>query len=84
LKEVYRVLKNDGECYISVWNRNPVKSLFIGEERYISWRQKDNVHKRYYYFHGYFGFKKLLRKNKFKIIKSGRIFDKNIKFLIQK
>jgi len=83
LKEIYRVLKKKGQCYITVWNKYP-KFSFRKKETYFTWKQKDKVYHRYYYLYNHFEFKKLLLKNNFKIIKSGRIFDKNIKFLIQK
>ena len=83
LKEIYRILKEKGQCYITVWNKYP-KFLFKSKEISIPWKQKDKVYHRYYYFYNYFEFKKLLKKNNFKIIKAGKIFDKNIKFLIQK
>src|SRR3989344_4795681 len=93
LKEIYRILKKDGQGFISVWNKYtkfrfkkkaPLFLLFKPKETYIAWKQKDKIYRRYYYLYDYFEFKKLLRQNKFKIIKSGNFFDKNIKFLIQK
>jgi ubiquinone/menaquinone biosynthesis C-methylase UbiE len=85
LKEIFRVLKKDGQCLISVWNKYGLISLFFKErEKYIPWKTKDKIYSRYYFFYNHFQFKKLLLKNNFKIIKSGKILDKNIKFLIQK
>ena len=83
LKEIYNILKKDGQCVISVWNRYP-KFIFRRKEIYIPWRRKNKVYHRYYYLYNYFELKKLLLKNNFKIVKSGKIFDKNITFLIQK
>src|SRR3989344_6013681 len=83
LKEIHRILKEEGQCFISVWNKYP-KFLFKSKELYVSWNKKDKFFQRYYYFYNYFEFKKILLKNNFKIIKSGKIFDKNIKFIIQK
>ena len=83
LKEIYRILKKEGKCFIAVWNKY-TKFLFNPKESYIPWKQKNKVFQRYYYLYSYFEFKKLLLKNNFKIIKSGKIFDKNIKFVIQK
>lgn len=83
LKEIYRILKKDGQCLISVWNKYP-RFIFRKKETFISWKKKDKIYQRYYYLYNYFEFKKLLLKNNFKIIKSGKIFDKNITFLIQK
>ncbi len=83
LKEIHRMLKKEGQCFISVWNKYP-KFIFRKKETYISWKRKDRIYNRYYYLYNYFEFKKLLLKNNFRIIKSGKIFDKNITFLIQK
>src|SRR3989344_8242753 len=80
LNEIYRILKKDGQCFISVWNKY-LKFIFKSKETYIPWKQKDKVFQRYYYLYSYFEFKRLLLKNKFKIIKSGNFFDKNITFL---
>lgn len=83
LKEIYRILKKDGQCLISVWNKYP-RFIFRKKETYISWKKKDKIYHRYYYLYNFLEFKKLLLKNNFNIIKSGKIFDKNITFLIQK
>ena len=83
LKEIYRVLKKDGQCFMAVWNKYP-RFIFRKKETYISWKKKDKLYLRYYYLYDHFELKRLLLKNNFKIIKSGKFFDKNIKFLIQK
>tara|TARA_Y100000034_G_C6861839_1_gene392357 strand:+ start:931 stop:1530 length:600 start_codon:yes stop_codon:yes gene_type:complete len=83
LKETYRILKKDGQCLITVWNKYP-QFLFRKKETYFTWKQKDKIYRRYYYLYNYYELKRLLLNNNFKIIKSGKIFDKNIKFLIQK
>jgi len=83
LKEIYKILKKNGQCLISVWNKYP-KFILRKKETYISWKQKDKIYQRYYYLYSFFELKKLLMKNNFKIIKSRKIFDKNITFLIQK
>ena len=83
LKEIHRILKKNGQCYITVWNKYP-NFLFRKKETYFTWKQKDKVYRRYYHLYNFFEFKRLLLKNNFKIIKKGKIFDKNIKFLIQK
>src|SRR3989344_1575796 len=83
LKEIYRILKKEGQCLISVLNKY-LRFIFKKKETYLSWKRKDKVYQRYYYLYNYFEFKKLLLMNNFKIIKSGKIFAKNITFLIQK
>jgi len=85
LKEIHRVLKKDGKCLISVWNRYGILSFFLTKkEQRIPWRKKDKTYYRNYYFYNYLEFRNLLKKNKFKIIRNGEFFNKNIKFLIQK
>ena len=84
LKELYRILKKEGQCLISVWNKYGLLSLFKKVEGDVPWHKKNKTYYRYYYFYNYFEFRKLLLRNNFRIIKSGKIFDKNIKFLIQK
>ena len=85
LKEIYRILKEGGQCLVSVWNKYGLLSFFIKERgKYIPWHKSDKIYNRYYYFYNYFGFRKLLLKNNFKIIKSGKILSRNITFLIQK
>jgi len=83
LKEIYRVLKKNGQCFISVWNKYP-KFIFHKKETYIEWKQKDKIYQRYYYLYNSFELKKLLIRDNFKILKSGKFFDKNLTFLIQK
>lgn len=83
LKEIHRILKTNGQCLISVWNKYP-KFILRKKETYISWKQKDKIYQRYYYLYSFFELKRLLLKNNFKMIKSGKIFDKNITFLMQK
>lgn len=83
LKKIYGIIKKNGQCFISVWNKHP-RFFFRKKETYISWKKKNKTYQRYYYLYNYFEFKKLLLENKFKIVKSGKIFDKNITFLIQK
>lgn len=83
VKEISRVLKKDGEAFITDWSKLQSRFLFKKKETFIPWKQKDQTLQRYYNFIGYFELKKILKKNNFKILKS-KFFGKNIKFLIQK
>lgn len=83
IKEISRVLKNNGEAYITIWNKLQLRFLFKRKEAFIPWKQKDQTLYRYYNFIGYSKLKSLLKKNNFKILKSN-FFGKNIKFLFQK
>ena len=83
VKEIHRVLKNNGEVYITDWNKLQARFLFRRKEVYIPWKQKKQTLYRYYNFIGYFKLKKILKKNNFKISKSN-FFGKNIVFLVKK
>jgi len=83
IKEIHRVLKNNGEAYITVWNKLQPKFLFRKERTLIPWNQKSQTLMRYYHFIGYFKLKNLLKKYNFTILKSS-IFGKNITFHVKK
>jgi len=81
LKEIKRVLKNNGKLYLTVWNKWQGKFLFSKKEKSMSWKIKDKVFERYYYFFNFFEIKKLLKKSGFKIEKSFGILEKNIEII---
>ena len=83
IKEVYRVLKKNGEAYITVWNKLQLRFLFKRNRTLIPWKQKNLTLQRYYHFISYFKLKKLLKNNNFKIISSS-FLGKNIVFHIKK
>ncbi len=91
LDEINRVLKKDGECVISVWNKYSFKHpgfWFSPKETFVVWKRKENgtlkPYNRYYYLFSYSEFKKLILKSGFRIKKSSGRFDENITFLIKK
>tara|TARA_Y100000034_G_C6852197_1_gene386716 strand:+ start:324 stop:899 length:576 start_codon:yes stop_codon:yes gene_type:complete len=77
VKEINRVLKANGEAFITIWNK-PFK-----KESFIPWKQKNKILNRYYNFIGYFKLRRLLLKNNLKILTSS-FFGKNIIFLVKK
>ena len=81
IKEISRILKKNGEAYITVWNKLQPKFLFRKKRTLIPWKQKSQTLMRYYHFIGYLELKSLLRKNNFTILKSG--FGKNITFHVR-
>ena len=81
IKEISRILKKNGEVYITVWNKLQPKFLFRKKRTLIPWKQKSQTLMRYYHFIGYLELKSLLRKNNFTILKSG--FGKNITFHVR-
>ncbi|MEM3408446.1 MAG: class I SAM-dependent methyltransferase [Candidatus Micrarchaeia archaeon] len=91
IKEMKRVLKENGEMIISVWNKYSFKRIgfwFSGKETLIPWKKKEKgiekEYNRYYYLFSYGELKKLIQMNGFKIKKSSGRFDENITFLIKK
>lgn len=74
LDEIKRVLKDKGKLYISVWRKTD-------PERKVTWKIKDKVYERYYYFFEAEEFKDLLEKNDFKIRKI--IIGRNIEVIAE-
>ena len=67
-KELKRVLKPDGEAFITVWNRWQPRFWFKGKEIEVPWKLKDATLYRYYYLFSYIELKKELQKAGFQII----------------
>ncbi|MEM4134265.1 MAG: class I SAM-dependent methyltransferase [Candidatus Micrarchaeia archaeon] len=91
IKEMKRVLKENGEMIISVWNKYSFKRIgfwFSGKETLVPWKKKEKgiekEYNRYYYLFSYGELKKLIQTNGFKIKKSSGRFDENITFLVKK
>ena len=91
LNEIKRVLKKDGECIISVWNKYSFKRpgfWFSPKETFVAWKRRENgalkPYNRYYYLFSYSEFKKLVLKSGFQIKKSSGRFEENVTFLIKK
>ena len=62
LGEMKRVLKPDGQIFVSVWRKN-------SEDAYISWTTKGKKYKRYYHFFGEDELKNLFIESGFRKIK---------------
>ncbi len=93
LKELKRVLKPDGEAFITVWNRWQPRFWLRGKEVAIPWRTKDEVLYRYYYLFSYYELVKLVKKAGFEVLKSPhesayrlpmKFFSRNISLLVKK
>lgn len=73
LKEMYRLLKKNGEILISVWSKNqPEKTKKKFEnygDNYVYWKKDKEVYKRYYYIFQLEEIKKLFEEIGFKIKK---------------
>src|SRR3989338_4671620 len=79
IKEINMVLKNNGQAYISVWNKLQLRFLFKRKETYVKFGNE----KRYYHFISFFEMRRFLKKYNFKILDS-KMFGKNLEFLVER
>jgi SAM-dependent methyltransferase len=93
LRELHRVLKPDGEAFITVWNRWQPKFWLRGKEIEVPWRTGEDTLYRYYYLFSYGEIEKLIKKAGFKLIESLpekaykfplKYFSRNICLLVKK
>ena len=68
LKELFRVLKPNAECWISVWDKNQEKFKNAEKEIFIPWKYNGKEYLRYYYLYDTEEFVNSLRKAGFEII----------------
>lgn len=83
LKEIKRVLKKDGEAYISVWNKLIPRFFFKPKDYYVPWHVMGKVYWRYYHLFTYWELKNLINKAGFHILNSSGLFGNNLCFLIR-
>jgi tRNA (uracil-5-)-methyltransferase TRM9 len=92
-KELKRVMKPDGEAFITVWNRCQPRFWFKGKETAVPWRAKEQTVLRYYYLFTYWEIEGLVKKAGFKLLKSFpensyhlpiKYFSRNICLLVKK
>lgn len=83
LKELYRILENDGIALITVWNKWQLKFLFRKKDTLIPWKINDKIYYRYYHLFNYFELKNLLKSVNFKILES-KISKSNLIFIVKK
>lgn len=93
LKEIYRVLKPNGEVFITVWNKWQPRHWFKKKNHMHPWKSKDKTLYRYYYLFSFNEIEKLARKAGFEILKSFpgdkykfpiKTFSRNICLLVRK
>ena len=92
--ELKRVLKPQGEAFLTVWNYGQPRFWLKSKEQQVPWRLKEETVYRYYYFFSYGELRKLLSKAGWEIIamspeKSYRLpivrnFSRNICVLVKK
>jgi tRNA (uracil-5-)-methyltransferase TRM9 len=93
LQELRRVLKPDGEAFITVWNRWQPRFWFQHKHLLVPWHSKEKTLYRYYYLFSYHELEMLVRKAGFRVLKSfpenayrfpAKTFSRNICLLVRK
>jgi len=93
LQELRRVLKPDGEAFITVWNRWQPRFWFQHKPVTVPWHTRDKTLYRYYYLFSYLELEKLVKKAGFEVLKSFpenayrfpvKTFSRNICLLVKK
>jgi len=93
LSELRRVLKPDGEAFITVWNHWQPKFWLKRKEVAVPWRTKGKTLYRYYYLFSYPELEKLAKQAGFKVLKSFpesayrfpiKTFSRNICLLVRR
>jgi len=93
LSELKRVLKPEGEAFITVWNRRQPRFWLSPKEALIPFKVGDEIIQRYYYLFTYTEIERLVRQAGFALLASSpesryyfpvRTFSRNICLLIKK
>jgi len=93
LNELRRVLKHEGEAFITVWNRWQPRFWFKPKEVAVPWRKRGKTLERYYYLFSYPELEKLVKKAGLEVLKSFpessyhfpiKLFSRNICLLVRK
>ncbi|UCE97292.1 MAG: methyltransferase domain-containing protein [Dehalococcoidia bacterium] len=93
LGELLRVLRPEGEAFITVWNRWQPKFWFKPKTIYVPWRRQNETLYRYYYLFSYAELEKLVIQAGFQIIRTypydtghfpQKYFSRNICLLLKK
>jgi tRNA (uracil-5-)-methyltransferase TRM9 len=93
LQELWRVLRPDGEAFITVWNRWQPRFWFRHKNLLVPWRTRGKTLYRYYYLFSYLELEKLVKDAGFEVLKSSpenayrfpiKAFSRNICLLVRK
>lgn len=93
LNELWRVLKPDGEAFITVWNRWQPRFWLKSKELSVPWKKRGKSLYRYYYLFSYAELEKMAKKAGFQVVSSLpessyrfplKIFSRNICLLVRK
>ncbi len=91
--ELKRVLKSEGEAFLTVWNQGQPRFWFKSKEQHVPWRLKEKTVYRYYHLFSYGELRKLLVKTGWGIVTMSpensyhfpiRNFSRNICVLVRK
>jgi tRNA (uracil-5-)-methyltransferase TRM9 len=93
LRELRRVLKPEGEAFITVWNHCQLRFWLKGKETGVPWKAQGQVIYRYYYLFTYWELESLVKKAGLRLEKSFseasyhfpiKYFSRNICLLVKK
>ena len=93
LNELWRILKPQGEAFITVWNRWQPRFWFKEKEALVPWHKSNSILYRYHYLFSYSELEKLTKEVGFQILESSgedsyrlplKFFSRNICLLIKK
>ncbi len=93
LQELWRVLRPDGEAFITVWNRWQPRFWFHRQHLLVPWHTRDKTLYRCYYLFSHLELEKLVKKAGFEVLKSSpenayrfpfKTFSRNICLLVRK
>jgi ubiquinone/menaquinone biosynthesis C-methylase UbiE len=91
--ELRRVLKPEGEAFLTVWNWGQPRFWFKSKEQHVPWKLKEKTVYRYYHLFSYGELRRLLVTSGWEVISMSpeksyhfpiRIFSRNICVLIRK
>ncbi|MDO8716090.1 MAG: class I SAM-dependent methyltransferase [Dehalococcoidales bacterium] len=92
-RELWRVLKPEGEAFITVWNHWQPRFWRRGREITVPWRTGEVTRERYYYLFSYPELARLARQAGFKVLRTYpestyhfpiKLFSRNICLLVRK
>jgi tRNA (uracil-5-)-methyltransferase TRM9 len=91
--ELRRILRPDGEAFVTVWNRRQPRFWLKSNEQHVPWRLREKTVYRYYHLFSYTELQKLLVKTGWQIVSVSpeksyhfpiRDFSRNICVLVRK
>lgn len=91
--ELRRVLRPQGEAFLTVWNHGQPRFWFKSREQYVPWRLREKTVYRYYHLFSYGELRKILVKTGWKIVTMSpekshhfpiKNFSRNICVLVKK